>query len=67
MGDIMFALSMCMATGYNHIVPYFYFPYLSAILIQRIYRDDSRCRGKYGKYWDEYCKKVPYKLLPYVF
>ncbi len=56
-----------MSTGFSHIIPYFYVCILTLILLQRIYRDDSRCRGKYGKSWDEYCAKVPYKLIPYLF
>lgn len=34
------------------------------LLIHRIWRDDARCKGKYGKYWDEYGKVVKWKLLP---
>ena len=30
-------------------------------------RDDERCRGKYTTYWEQYCKRVPYKILPYVY
>ena len=25
------------------------------------------CVYRYGKDWDEYCKKVPYKILPGVY
>lgn len=33
-------------------------------LASAAYRDDQRCRAKYGKYWDAYCKQVPYKIVP---
>jgi 7-dehydrocholesterol reductase len=33
-------------------------------LLDRSYRDDDRCRKKYGPYWDEYCSHVPYKVIP---
>lgn len=46
--------------------PYFYVIYLSILLTDRAFRDDDRCRKKYGKYWDEYCTKVPYKIVPLV-
>ena len=26
--------------------------------------DDQRCKDKYGKYWDQYCALVPYKIIP---
>jgi len=49
-------------TGF--VGPYFYVIYLSILLVDRAFRDDDRCRKKYGKYWDDYCKKVPYKVVP---
>jgi 7-dehydrocholesterol reductase len=44
--------------------PYFYVIYLTILLTDRAYRDDDRCSKKYGKYWDEYCDIVPYKIVP---
>jgi 7-dehydrocholesterol reductase len=44
--------------------PYFYVIFLTILLTDRAFRDDSRCRAKYGKYWDEYCDLVPYKIVP---
>jgi 7-dehydrocholesterol reductase len=46
------------------IGPYFYVIYLTILLLDRAYRDDDRCRKKYGKYWLEYCRDVPYKVIP---
>jgi 7-dehydrocholesterol reductase len=34
------------------------------LLTDRAFRDDNRCRAKYGKHWDEYCANVPYKIVP---
>jgi len=45
-------------------LPYFYVPYLALLLVDRAFRDDARCYSKYGKYWEQYCKKVPYMILP---
>lgn len=30
-------------------------------------RDEQRCKTKYGKYWEEYKKLVPYRVVPYIF
>ncbi|XP_073980679.1 uncharacterized protein [Rhodnius prolixus] len=49
------------------ITGYIFIMFLTVLLLHRIYRDESKCKAKYGKYWEEYCKKVPYRLLPYVF
>ena len=46
------------------IAPFAYLGYIIALLVHRIYRDEDKCRVKYGKYWDEYCKKVPARLIP---
>lgn len=46
------------------IAPYFYVIYLTILLTDRAFRDDSRCRAKYGPFWDEYCATVPYKIVP---
>lgn len=44
--------------------PYFYVIFLTILLTDRAFRDDSRCKAKYGKYWTEYCNEVPYKIVP---
>ncbi|CAM9438720.1 unnamed protein product, partial [Sphacelaria rigidula] len=46
------------------IAPYFYTVFLVLLLVDRAFRDDTRCRAKYGKHWDKYCARVPYKILP---
>ncbi len=55
---------MCLSCGFHHLLPYFYIIYMTILLIHRIWRDDARCRGKYGKYWEEYEKIVKWKLIP---
>lgn len=67
LGDLMLSGAMCLACGFNHALPYFYIVYMGILLLHRISRDHSRCLGKYGSAWDEYCRRVPYKLIPWVF
>jgi len=47
--------------------PFLYFIFLVILLVHRVFRDESKCRDKYGKYWSEYCKIVPYRLVPYFY
>jgi len=42
--------------GFTHFMPYFYFVFLTSLLINRSYRDDMRCAKKYGKYWQDYIR-----------
>jgi hypothetical protein len=46
---------------------YFYFVFLSILLIDRANRDDERCARKYGEAWQEYRRLVPYRILPGVY
>lgn len=50
--------------GFTHFMPYFYVVFLTFLLLDRSFRDDKRCEKKYGKYWLEYKKLVPYKIIP---
>lgn len=52
---------------FQHIMPYSYFIWLVILLMHRTFRDDTKCSQKYHKYWEEYCRRVPYKVVPYVF
>ncbi|KAJ8600663.1 hypothetical protein CTAYLR_007427 [Chrysophaeum taylorii] len=49
---------------FPHFMPYFYVIYLTILLMDRAWRDDDRCSVKYGKFWDAYCNRVPYKIIP---
>ncbi|CAI7852165.1 unnamed protein product [Closterium sp. NIES-54] len=52
---------------FNNGIQYFYCIYLTVLLFDRAVRDDVRCKKKYGKFWDKYCKLVPYKVVPGIF
>ena len=67
LGDLMNALSYCLVCGMLHMLPYFYFVFMFVLLLHRTYRDDVKCRQKYGDAWQKYCRLVPYKIVPYVF
>eukprot|EP00811_Abedinium_folium_P033240 NODE_6219_length_1692_cov_8.598722.p1 GENE.NODE_6219_length_1692_cov_8.598722~~NODE_6219_length_1692_cov_8.598722.p1 ORF type:complete len:441 (-),score=121.92 NODE_6219_length_1692_cov_8.598722:369-1589(-) len=49
---------------FQNYMPYLYVSFLTVLLFDRAFRDNARCKAKYGKYWDEYCAKVPYKIIP---
>ncbi|TPX65657.1 hypothetical protein SpCBS45565_g05041 [Spizellomyces sp. 'palustris'] len=66
-GDLLISSAMCFTCGFQYLLPHFYIIYMTILLLQRIQRDQERCKGKYGKYWDEYCKAVPYKLIPGIY
>lgn len=66
-GDLLNALSYCLLCGFGHVLPYFYIIFMLILLIHRSFRDDVRCKQKYGVCWSRYCQMVPYRIVPYVF
>jgi len=67
MPEILLALAWSLPAGFSHFLPYFYVVYLTVLLIDRAGRDDRRCRKKYGVAWEEYCRRVPWKIIPGVY
>ncbi|MEZ4299123.1 MAG: hypothetical protein R3B70_29510 [Polyangiaceae bacterium] len=65
--ELLLALAWSLPAGASHFVPYFYVSFLAILLFDRSVRDDKRCRTKYGKYWEEYCGRVRWKILPGIF
>ena len=65
--ELSLTLAWTLPAGFGHLLPYFYFVFLTILLVDRSGRDDRRCRAKYGADWDLYCKRVPYKILPYIY
>ncbi|KAM7505726.1 hypothetical protein LguiB_004630 [Lonicera macranthoides] len=67
LGDLLVALSFSLPCGISSPVPYFYPIYLLILLIWRERRDEARCAEKYKEVWAEYCKLVPWRILPYAY
>lgn len=68
-GDLLISLAMCLACGFgeNALLGYFYIVYMFILLNHRILRSEDRCKAKYGKFWDQYCEKVKYKMIPGIY
>lgn len=66
-GDWLIGWSWCLPTGTMTPLTYFYVIYFTVLLLHRQTRDEAKCRAKYGKTWEEYEKKVPYKIVPYIY
>uniref|UniRef100_A0A8D2JGK8 Delta(14)-sterol reductase TM7SF2 n=1 Tax=Sciurus vulgaris TaxID=55149 RepID=A0A8D2JGK8_SCIVU len=70
LGDLIMALAWSLphfCTGVSHLLPYFYVLYFTALLVHREARDERQCLQKYGRAWHEYCRRVPYRILPYIY
>jgi len=58
------ALSWGLCCGVRHFLPYFYFVFFASMVTHRALRDQEKCAKKYGADWEEYCRQVPYVLVP---
>jgi 7-dehydrocholesterol reductase len=65
--ELAIAAAWSLPTGTRHFLPYFYLMFLTILLVDRAGRDDLRCKTKYGSAWQEYCRRVPYKILPGIY
>jgi 7-dehydrocholesterol reductase len=66
-GDLLISFAYCACCGSEHLLPYFYFIFMTCLLVTRVERDHERLKEKYGSKWDEYCKIVKWKILPYFY
>ena len=67
-GEILVYLSIALCSGTISFVPYILPLSLSILLSQRAYRDDQRCRKKYGdKTWNKYCQIAKFRMIPFIY
>ncbi|CAL8312705.1 unnamed protein product [Lota lota] len=67
LGDLIMALAWSLPCGFSHLLPWYYMIYFIILLVHRDARDTSDCRRKYGSAWEEYCRAVPYRIIPGVY
>ncbi len=65
--EIAAALCWSLPALLNNPLAYFYVVFLTILLLDRAFRHEKRCKVKYGEFWDDYCEKVPFKVLPFIF
>lgn len=68
LGEILMATGIVLCVGYPMLPwPWLYPLYYVVLLFPRQMVDDKLCADKYGPLWDEYKKKVPYRIIPYIY
>lgn len=63
--EISLAFFWTLPVLFSNFLPWFYVIFLTILLVHRSYRDEERCKKKYGTYWEEYCRLVPNKIVPW--
>ncbi|XP_043086358.1 delta(14)-sterol reductase TM7SF2 [Puntigrus tetrazona] len=67
LGDVLMMFAWCLPCGFSSVVPYLPALQCFHLLRQRANEIEESCLKKHGDSWREYCRRVPYKLLPYVY
>jgi protein-S-isoprenylcysteine O-methyltransferase Ste14 len=68
LGEILMATGVILCTGYPLMIwPWLYPLYYVILLFFRQRDDDKRCSLKYGELWKTYVKRVPYRIIPYIY
>jgi protein-S-isoprenylcysteine O-methyltransferase Ste14 len=68
LGEILMATGIALATGHPLLIwPWLYPLYYVGLLFPRQFDDDKRCALKYGPLWKEYVKRVPYRIVPFIY
>lgn len=68
LGEILMGTGIILCTGYPAMFwPWLYPLYYVALLFTRQVDDNRRCALKYGALWETYVKKVPYKIIPFIY
>jgi delta14-sterol reductase len=68
LGEIFMAAGIILCTGYPALIwPWLYPVYYALLLATRQRDDDKRCALKYGELWKTYVKKVPYRIIPFIY
>ena len=66
-GDLLMAWCWSLPCGFTGLLPYFYPVYFTILLVHRERRDHAFCAAKYGEDWAEYCRRVRWRILPFVY
>jgi len=66
-GELMIYCSWTLLCGFVSWVPYLLPMALAMLFVHRAFRDDRRCRAKYGALWDQYCKIARFRMIPFVY
>jgi delta14-sterol reductase len=66
LGDTLMATGLSLAIN-GGIYPWLYPLYYIGLFIARERTDYERCQEKYGRDWNEYCHRVPYRIIPFLY
>ena len=68
LGELLMATGLTLSLGVlGAWAPWLYPLYYLALLVPRQREDDRRCQAKYGDLWEEYRRRVPHRIVPFLY
>lgn len=67
LGDTLMSVGLALCADYTNPIAWLYTIYYVILFTTRERDDDWRCEKKYGAEWEEYRKRVPYRMIPWVY
>jgi delta14-sterol reductase len=68
LGEILMGSAIALSVGYPGVLWVWLYPvYYALLLTTRQIDDDKRCALKYGALWQDYLKRVKYRIIPYLY
>jgi protein-S-isoprenylcysteine O-methyltransferase Ste14 len=68
LGEILMATGLALVLGYPGVWEVWLYPlYYVALLVARERADERRCAAKYDGLWDEYTRRVPRRIVPWIY
>ena len=68
LGEFLMACGLALSLGWPLVLgPWLYPLYYVALLVPRERDDDRRCATKYGSLWEQYRRKVPWRIVPKIY
>jgi delta14-sterol reductase len=66
-GELCMYYAWTLPCGFSSPVPYLLPLWLTLLLPHRAWRDEQRCRRKYGPLWTAYCRRARFRMIPFIY
>jgi delta14-sterol reductase len=66
-GELCLYFAWTLTCGASSLVPYLLPLWLTVLLAHRAWRDEKRCRAKYGDLWAAYCQRARFRMIPFLY
>jgi delta14-sterol reductase len=66
-GELCMYYAWTLTCGFGSLVPYLLPLWLTVLLCHRAWRDEKRCREKYGELWADYCRRARFRMIPFLY